>query len=280
MSEAPRARDALVADIGARLREMSTADAKESRLVLRLGDAWLVVVREPGAKSWRVEAPASHRLPSRLKLTQERGQALRGRGFAKLRGGKGDFVRRTEAHDEASLLSSLPDELLEIFGSIYASPVGTEGASLDLSLVHDDRDHPQNPDLLDAMRLASQRKDQTGRMALYNAMANATFLVPIEAQDDAETPAASDLPTWLIAEQQEPGPIYDVFTDWENFRISFPLEHRYEPVHGSDLFVRAQDLGVLSLNFNPFGAVGGQLYAVEIANMVTAIRRWKAKHAN
>ena len=63
-----------------------------------------------------------------------------------------------------------------------------------------------------------------------------------------------------------------------HFRRAHPLEHRYEAVHGADLFERAHELGALALNINPLGAVGGQLYALEIANMVTALRRWRAKH--
>jgi len=272
-----QATDALLGDVAAHLREMIAADARESRLVLRCNDAWLVVVREPGARSWRLEAPASHRLPSRLRLTQARGQALRQRGFAKGQGSKGDFVRNIEGVAERTMLTSLPLELLELLSEIYLS--SPEHHGLELSLVHDDRDHPRNPELLDAMRLASQRKDETGRMAVYNAMANATFLVPLRAT--VETPAASpgDDPQWLVAERKEHGPVFDLFTDWENFRVSHPLEHHYEPVHGSDLFDRAQALGAVGLNFNPFGAIGGQLYAVEIANMVTAIRRWRAGRA-
>jgi len=215
------------------------------------------------------ESVGSTTLPAEFKLSSERGKIMRELGFAK-RSGRRNWKReqpRTRAPDE------LADEALDLLTRIYG--VDADRHPAQVALHHDERVHPQNPDLVTAMRRVSKGWDEAVRRAMYTEMLNATFLVPVayEQHSDAE---GSEV--FVGIETHQSGrPILGVFSDWAALRLWSPRGHEYWPIHGSELFEMALERQPVSMRINPNGDVGGELYAHELEMLVRAVQTFRRR---
>jgi hypothetical protein len=250
------------------LEQLADSSAPEVRLVLEAGPIyliWTAVADEPEIEH---ESVASNSLPPELKLSSERGNILRQLGFIK-RSGRRNWKRR-HGRDRASLERSA-DETLDVLYRVYGID-----APIVLSLHEDTHAHPQNPDLVTAMRQVAKGFDEAVRRAMYTELLNATLLVPItgEHDDDAEgSEAFFDFETHAGTGR----PTLGAFTDWASLRLWEPRGHEYWPIHGSELFEMALERNPVSLRINPEGDIGGELYAHEVEMLVRAVQTFRRR---
>lgn len=276
-ADAPRdlasAHEATAQQLAASVEELFRGGERARRLVVRAGPVWQVLStrREAKGKGLRHAATKSSRLPDSHKLDATRAMGMRELGFEKV-GGHADWFRDLErAHVGAAL--ELARELVYVARGLYRA---SEQLALDLEI--DDREHPENPELLEAMRkIAKPGFAEADRHAMYNAMANATFLVAV---DPAATAATDPEDALLRVGELRAQPVFAAFTDFDALRAFAPLEREYLPFHGSELFALLEEKGAASVLINPEGSVGGELYRHEIAALAEGVRRFFRKRSN
>ena len=254
------------------LTRLADSRAPEARLVLQSGPVYLVWVARRGASGLEQEGVPSAALPPTHKLSSERAKILRDLGFHKRGGGQRVWKRGLEARDRHSLARNV-DETLDVLARVYAT-----GEGFELELVEDRAEHPRNPELVEAMRLVSRGFDEAKRRAMYSAMLNATYLVPLalELDDDAEgSEAFHDFET-----HDSGRPTLGAFTDWDSLRMWEPRGHAYWSIHGSELFEMAHERRPISMRINPNGDVGGELYGHEVEMLVRAVETFRRRNSH
>jgi hypothetical protein len=253
-------------EIHAQLRALAESVARESRLEVTAGPIYVLASITGRERHVRCEVVSSAYLPRERKLDSDGGSRLRALGYAK---GKGQRNWTKRIGTSASELERFAEEVMDVFTNVYACPP----ADLRTRLVHDDTEHPENPELLEAMTaLAADNGSERARHRMYNAMLNATFLVPLSPEADASADAGEE---FLVFEQLDGRPVYGVFTDWTSLQLWEPRTWPYVPIHGSDLFQIAHELPLAMLQINPRGYTGGQLYAHEVETLARAVQHWK-----
>jgi len=241
--------------------------ARESRMVVRWGEAFAVVSGAPDAPHVGVLVPSSQHLPEGLVLTSERASTLRARGFDK-RGARRPFTKVIARGSVEP--GRLAEELLTLLADVFDA---TRSELFDVSLVHDDREHPENPRLVDVMTTMAKGFDWEVRKRLYDEFVNATLLVPTVLDEDGDAvPAPLEL--------DDGHPVFVAFSDWASLRAHAPLMDHYIPVQGADLaeYVHARTPG--GLRINPAGDVGGRLLGHELESLVEAIGAWRRSQTN
>lgn len=266
MSEAHPKSDGYLQALG----ELIRSDARESRMVLSAGPAWILARTAPGMRRIMLESPSSQYLPRSHKLTPGRAKELRERGY--VLEDRGRLFRRTATTD-ATELERISREVFAVLGDIYAADVAGD---IRLDILHDQREHPSNPSLLDAMRKAAGSYDDQQRLALYNEMVNSTLLVPVDPEADETMDGGEE---YLSLEKQE-RPVFGAFTDWDALRMWQPRGWEYVPVHGSELVEQAVELRAAGIRFNADGDVGGEVYPHEIETMAKGVRIWRRRGRN
>lgn len=256
----------------AALRETVQADSRETRLVISHGPVYVLTVARHDGRVVQ-EAITSASLPPELKLSSERGQLLRDMGFKKRGSSRRNWTRALER--APSNVERIAEELDDIFTRVY----GIDGQP-DINLVRDQRVHPENVDLVDAMRKVAKDRafDEDTRRGMYTRMLNATFLVPLDPEvgDDAdEADAFFDL-----KDHPSGRPTLAGFSDWDSLRLWQPRGWDYVPVHGSELFELVQERNAATFKINPGGDIGGELYAHEVEMLVNAVHTFRRKHGN
>lgn len=253
------------------LGELFLGAERERRLIVRAGPHWQVLSVADGRRSLLHRSAKSGRMPAEHKLGGDQANQLRALGFAKPPG-VGDWERRLD-RPSADAVQSLAEEVVYIARRLYQAD-----AQMELDLEIDDRTHPENPDLIAAMRkVATPQRQEADRHAMYNAMVNATFLVLLDAGVDA----ATDPEDALRAIGQLSGrPVFAVFTDFASLRLFDPLEREYLPLHGSELFELLMEIKAASVQVNPQGNVGGELYAHEIEALAEGVRRFRRRRVH
>lgn len=256
-------------EILAQLQALTRSRARESRLEISADPIYVMVIGQEARREVRLEAVSSIYLPKAQKLTSERAMLLRRAGYQK-GGASRNWARVAGTSDDE--LERIADELLELLTTAYA----VDGEALQTRLTHDDTEHPQNAELVAAMtEIAGDSSNESKRVALYNAMLNATFLVPLDPDADD---AADGGEEFHVLERIQNRPVFGVFTDWDALRLWKPRAWPYIPVHGSDLFQMLLEQSLASLDINPQGRTGGQLYAHEVETLARAVKHWKRKH--
>ncbi|PRP96176.1 SseB family protein [Enhygromyxa salina] len=244
------------------LEQLAASRAREARLVLQAGPIYLVWIARAGDDQLEQESVSSTVLPPAYKLTTERGMLLRELGFAKPSGRRN--WKRRHPRTRASL-EEVVDQTLDILARVYAVD-----QPILLALHEDPRDHPQNPGLIAAMREVAKGWDEAKRRAMYSNMLNATFLVPINLEPD---PDAEGSEAFHVFETHPSGrPTLGVFTDWASLRLWEPRGHDYWSIHASRLFVMALERHPVTLQINPNGDIGGELYCHEVEMLVRAVK--------
>lgn len=258
-------------EIHAQLKALARSATRESRLEVAAGPIYVLASVTADERRVRCQVVSSAYLPRELKLDRAGGSRLRGLGYA-----KGNGQRNWTKHigTTPAELDRFADEVVEVLTGVYAC----RADEVRTQLVHDDSEHPQNPELVEAMTaLASDNGSEQARHRMYNALLNATFLVPLapDVEDDAD--AGEE---FLVLERLDGRPVYGVFTDWSSLQLWNPRTCPYVPVHGSELFQLAHDLSLAMLQINPRGNTGGQLYPHEVETLARAMAHWRRTHAN
>ena len=250
------------------LHRLSASKARETRLIVEAGPVYLMWIARRGAGKLEQESVASSALPPEYKLSSERGQLMRELGFAK-RGGRRNW-RREHGRDPSSLAAAAA-QALDILTRVY----GAEQAIV-ADLVEDDTEHPDNPELIAAIRKVAKARDEPTRHAMYTALLNATLLVPIDPDPDKADLEGSE--AFMDFETHAGGrPTLGAFTDWASLRLWQPRGHGYWPIHGSELFEMAVERDPISFRVNPDGDVGGELYRHEVDMLVRAVHVFRQK---
>lgn len=254
------------------LRHLAGTRVREARLIVEAGPVYLMSIARADRVELVQEAVASAALPPAHKLSSERGKIMRELGFGKRGGGRRNWTR-AHGRDLASL-ERIAAESVDILARVYAA----EAEELELEIVEDDNEHPQNPDLIAAMRVVAKGWDEDKRRAMYTEMLNATFLVPL----DEELDDGGDDPEAFISFETHPSgrPILGAFTDWSSLRLWSPRGAAYVPIHGSELFELVLEREPVSMRINPGGDVGGELYAHEVEMLVRAVHTFRRRNSN
>lgn len=253
----------------AALDQLAAGSAPEARLTVEAGPVYLMWTAHRGRAELEHESVSSSALPPEYKLSSERGKILRELGFAK-RSGRRNW-KRQHGRDRHSLERSV-DETLDILTRVYGADTEPQ-----LLLERDAEPHPENPDLIAAIRKVAKGWDEAIRRAMYTELLNATLLVPIVSahDDDAE---GSEL--FVDFETHASGrPTLGAFTDWAALRLWQPRGHAYWPIHGSVLFEMAMERNPISMRINPDGDIGGELYAHEVEMLVRAVKAFRSRQA-
>jgi hypothetical protein len=245
---------------------MTVSKSDCTRVIVSSGHAYVIVERRSGARDFELLAPASLHLDGAHKLSQEGAQWLRGHGFERSRGSR-DFrstVPATIPHTD------LTDQIEEILGRAYGVEVSDHCARTE----HDDRAHPSNGDVIEAMRRLSTTRDHGDRLRLYNSLVNATLLVPFSPTAD-ESMDGSD--AWCELDGDRDKPVFAVFTDWDHLRMWSLRSTEYQPLHGAEFFEELMETPAVGLRINPRGDVGGELFRHEFEMIAKGIRQWRGR---
>lgn len=249
------------------LSQLATSGAASSTLVVTAGSTYVTWRRERGARAFIGVAPKSASLPQDIRLSSEAAGKMRTLGWRKPKG-----FRNWEVEVAADRFD--PAQMGEQTHTILAELYGVDDP-FEFSLTHDERDHPRNDDVYDAMRTLAKTREGSHRTVLYNALVNATLLVPIRPDaDDAD----DDGEEFLVFEEHMGRPVFGAFTDIDSLRMWNPRPFEYLPVHGSELFGSLNRRRAAALLLNEEGEVGGHLNAHEVDTLARAVNDWKTKH--
>ncbi len=236
-------------------------------MVVRWGDAFAVLSGSPDATHLGLLVPSSHHLPEGLSLSTERAHVLRTRGFEKA-GARRPFTKRLQRREVDP--ERLGHDLLTLLADVYDT---ANSEVFDVALVHDDREHPENPGFVEVMTTMAKGFDWEVRKRLYDEFVNAILLVPATTDEDGD-----DVPA--VLEIEDGHPVYVAFSDWDSLRAHAPLLDHYLPVQGADLAEYVHAHTPAGLRINPAGDVGGRLLGHEVESLVEAIQAWRRAQRN
>lgn len=242
----------------------------ETQIVVEQGPVYLQFLRSHGNQVL-FESVSSSFLPAEFKLSSGRAAKLRELGFEKQAGAN---WQRTFSKSECSQwdVNQLVTQCEEILRDIYAAEGEISVTQRDLQ-----DDHPDNEDLVESMRAVAQTRSAEARHRMYTALVNATLLVPIDpdAEDDA-----SDGEEFYVIDILDGHPVFLAFSDWPSLRRWSPRGFSYMPMHGSEFFELAIERDLGSVQINPRGEVGGELYRHEIEMLVEGVRNYRKMMMN
>ena len=258
---------ASIADLRQALSALMEGKERARRLIIRAGDHWQVIHNQRSGQLEHV-SPRSSRLPASIKLDPAAAQKMRGLDFEKP--AAGDWTRRVRADQ----LDELAVQIVSVLRELHR----VDGP-MQLDLEIDDREHPVNDKLVEAMRALADKHARTDatRQRMYNAMVNSRFLMPFspEAEPEADPEDAIER-----VESRNGRPVFAAFTDFSSMRLWRPLQTEYMPTHGSVLFEWLCEQEAAALLLNPDGRVGGELFANELHMLAEGVRRFVRKHGN
>lgn len=251
------------------LASMLTSKSLAARVQVSCDHAYVYVTHERGAPTLAIVAPSSRHLPDGVRLEQTGAQWLRREGFERPSGGR-CFTLRLPI---PSSLGDLSARCVEVLRCAYGCAPGEPVVA---TLSHDDRRHPSNDEVVEAMRRLASSRSHDDRLRLYNELVNATFLVPVSPDADV----SDDGPDAWVNLEDPSQIVFAVFTDLPQMRAWKLDADEYLPTHGAEFFEEFMESGAVGLRINPGGTVGGELYRHEVELIVKGIRRWRGKSSS
>ena len=230
-----------------------------NRLVVGRGPAWFVLTAALGDAQATCTAVTQRQLGDTLTISAEGIIALRMAGFAKGPGARALSRAVDIATDDqrADLARLLPRWLSEIFSQdTPAQPVVDlrlgEAYTLDNSRLHQ------------AIRHLAKTRSHGARQAMYQALLRARLML-------------------VVDEGGEPAPFgelqgfhtYAVFTSGEEVDLWDPRRLSLKELPGWSIFPKLAALKPGSLQINPDGRLGGELYRNEVEALANACGRWQ-----
>lgn len=252
------------------LTALQSSRFPESQVLIEQGPVYLQFLRYHGGEVV-FETVSSRFLPAEFKLSTGRAAKLRAYGFEK---GSGINWQRYFTRAECSQwnVDELVAECDEILTQVYAS----EG-ELNVQINHIEDEHPDNDDLVDAMRGVATNRSGEARHRMYNELVNSTLLIPVNPDAKEHDDTGDD---FLVVDTLDGHPVFLAFSDWESLRRWNPRGWSYLPLHGSEFFELCLERDLGSVQINPRGEVGGELYRHEVEMLVEGVRTYRKKIMN
>ncbi len=250
-----------------RVEDLVRGGGNANRLVVETDAGFVVLRGARGADAVQVEAQGGRHLPADRRLSAEQVRVLTDAGLRQasaaqcFRGslplaapGDAERVASLALHLLSTVYRSLPDEPLR--------------------LVHEAGERPALDDsrLVAAMTHLSRARDAAARNKVYLALCRAHLVLPLAegAADDDPIPREIDRLADL--------PVAAVFTDWDTLDAFAPRGLPTVVLQGFDIFPLLDAHRVASVQINPRGRVGGELYRNEIQTITDGIKRIRGVH--
>jgi SseB protein N-terminal domain/SseB protein C-terminal domain len=117
---------------------------------------------------------------------------------------------------------------------------------------------PRNPRLLEAMRLAAERGDRAGLVAVLQLLRQAPLVVPTLHDPSSGEPRHRAI-------QTEDGPVFLAFTDLDALRAWDPEVREWAVMIGKDLAAAALEWDAARVAVNPSGPAPGDVLPADLA---------------
>lgn len=228
------------------------------RIVIICGEYWAVLHSLDVPTRALCEISSNKYLPERCKITSAQIDALKKLSYSQRRRqrslGKLVAMSTSEQHEQCAA------ELNYIFEDILLTPC-------DQAKIHfhpNARNQLQNKELIKTMKEASKNRQQGVRFALYRALLNSRLLLLVEKEG-----ATVPMQTGTIAKF----PIFTCFTDYEAARCYDPKVGWLYETYAFEIFTSVRKLNVGTLQINPKGDIGGDLYQNEIDTLLQAVNK-------
>ena len=125
-----------------------------------------------------------------------------------------------------------------------------------------DTPDPDNARLIRAMKMAARLRDDSSRKRLYHALVSGELWFAVQGGWNASTPLTDE--NIVCAGELHGRPSAALFTAKE-YALKWRAEHKeYVLMNGTDLFGALIQTKVGSVQINPAGPVGGELYRHEV----------------
>ena len=230
----------------------------EGRLLISNGDYWAVLHSLDIPTRALCEVSTNTYLPKHALLSDEQRKAIENLSYTQRRRKRslGKLVPiSTQTHHEQCAA-----ELNYIFDDIFLAPF--EDAQL--HFFPNVRSKLNNKDLLKDMKRLSKQRQHSARIALYKTLLNSSLLLLVENENDSQP-----LQTGTLAGF----PVFTCFTDYESARCYDPRVGSLHETFAFQIFQNIWALNIGSLQINPKGDIGGDLYRNEIETLIQAINR-------
>lgn len=267
-----------IANLREALDSLFVSRLPESRVLIEQGPVYLQFVRQPG-RGTQLEAVSSSQLPAEFKLSSGRAMQLREMGFEKCPGENWKKVIPTpnclSGNDPDSKrfdTQLLIKQCREILDRVY----GAEG-EIQVQLAQTQEHHPDNDELVASMRNLAEQRSSEARHRMYTELVNATLLIPVRPEAPEEVQSGED---FLVTDTLEGHPVFLAFSDWDSLRRWNPRGWSYVPLHGSEFFELTLERDLGSVQINPRGEVGGELYRHEVEMLVEGVRNYRRMMMN
>jgi hypothetical protein len=236
------------------LRRLHGEGGSDNRLVVSRGPAWFVLKASMGKPKARCIAATQKLLGDSLAIPPEGVVALRMADFARARGER-SLSRTVDIGTEEERLD-LAGVLLSWFGAVFGLDDSHEtGVGLRMG----EGPIMDNQSLHQAVRVLASDRSQDARQAVYRALLRAQLLLVVD-----ENGAPKPFGTLGGAHT------YAVFTSVAEADLSDPRGHDVKLVPGWSIFPVLSALNPGSLQINPDGQLGGELYRNEVEALARA----------
>lgn len=243
--------DHIVAD----LRRLLTEGGDANYLMLSCDVYYVQLTGQPGNPGLHCEAVSDIFLPDDRPLSSDAVSQLEEIGFRR-GSAEENFHCRFDASSEQAL-ESIAATVLAIFERVYGCGPQTE---LEREIELGNIEHPDNPDLEEAIDdLLDEDNDDT-RYSLMSCLADAVLIVPVCGDDPLVI-------TDEVGQQAVP-----VFTNRHEQLAWSPGDCSYRPVSGVELILWAQETAVPAIVFNPAGERALMLPLASIGDLAASFR--------
>lgn len=241
------------AELHAALTRLHREGGTGNRLIVSRGPAWFALRAALGDREASCTAAPQRHLGDAIKLSAEGIIALRMAGFAKAAGARSlsravDIATDAQRADLARLL---PRWLSEVYGP-SDGPVTAELRLGERVVLDNDRLHQ-------AIRHLAKARSQGARQAVYQALLHAQLLLLV---DGSGSPAPCG--------ELQGFHTYAIFTSAAESDLWDPRGLRVKQLPGWSIFPRLAALKPGSLQINPDGRLGGELYRNEVEALADA----------
>lgn len=247
-------------ELQAALARLQRDGGTGNRLVVSRGPAWFALSAAAGDRRGRCVAATQKHLGDALKLTPESIIALRRADFAKARGERA-LSREVDLGSEDAR-SELAAQLLGWFETVFG--LDADAAKTRVSVKLGDRPDLDNDHLHEAIRVLAKKRTPDARQAVYRALLQAELQLVVDLSGNP-------------ARLGELGgaATYAVFTSVAEADLWDPRGLNVQVAPGWSIFPRVAALSPGSLQINPSGRLGGELYRNELESLARACDRYR-----
>ncbi len=256
--------DAQITRLLAHVETLTSAGGDYNRLTMAAGEYHVIITSARDRDTVTVEVIGNRDLSRPAKLTEGRAAVVEEHGYRKSsrRPGPSKTVKIGSDSERQQLAREISDIFSRAFG------VSAE-ETIEFAVALGDAEPTRNVELVRAMRRLAQRRDSESRVQLYQALARATYLLPLASSLEEDDPH--------VFETMRGRPVLGVFTDWNALRMWKPRGWPYVLRTAEEVFGAAVEHRVGALMINPRGNVGGELYLHEVEMIDRAIAKLKAR---